>query len=276
MKNSLVCVILVCIVIFILIVYRQHRTFDTPPLPAMGKKISVKPKSYSLIVARYKENVDWLIDYKMINYLRGVDKYYKCHSPINLYLYLKSDEPLNFNEDKLQEIYDNVYIEKIKNVGMCNQSYLYHIVKNYDRLEDITFFIPGSVTNKIKLPLFEGLMENGYKYKYYFTNIHKEDFLYDFKISNYIVTEEKNQDSENRRLELSSIRPFGKWYEHYIKRDLNTLETNHKDTFSLHADIIRKLPLKFYKDMNTLSSKYVNSEDCHYVERMWYPLFSNL
>lgn len=271
-------IFLLCCFIIIRIIYCYRHILLKPgtldPSPKKGKEISYnsKPTTYSIVVARYNEDLDWLVGNDLIKYLENIS----IEPKINLYIYLKSDKPLNISKNILQKYYTNIHIEKLKNVGMCAQTYLYHIYKNYDNLEDVTFFVPGSAANNIKINLLKDLFENGYKYYWYFTFVRYEYFLTYFKISNYVVTEEKNQSGENNIMKISDIRPFGDWYTHYVKRELETNETNHKDIFSLHSSIIRKLPKKFYKDMNILLSKHTNPEDCHFIERMWYPLYSSL
>lgn len=275
--GKIIIAVICCIVIFLIYKYRQtiFKPRDLQPLIKYGEKLLQKPKSLAIVISKYNENIRWLTSKFMITHLHNIRS---LNHPIriNLYLYLKGNKPLDVTfKNKLYDYYNNIHIEKLKNVGMCDQTYLYHIAKNYDRLEDVTFFIPGSANNKIKINLLDSLMNNGYKYSYYFTYVRKEYFLPYYQSSGYIVTEKKNQTKENTNFEVSDVRPFGNWYTYYTKQELSTYDTNHKGIFSLSRQTIKKLPLYFYESMNNLLSKYVNSEDCHYMERMWYPLLTH-
>ena len=77
-----------------------------------------------IVVARYKENLDWLKkikkskDIKITIYNKGVNTDFTIQSPHR--------------------------IIQLDNVGRCDHTYLYHIVHNYTHLADITIFLPGS------------------------------------------------------------------------------------------------------------------------------------
>ena len=240
------------------------------PSPKSGKLLDTKPREIGMVVPRHNESVKWLIDIIPI-YMK---KY--SYPKINLYLYIKGDEPLNFDVSTLDRYYNKVHIEKLKNVGMGNQTYFYHIVKNYDNLEDLIFFIQGTSDNHIKKNLFDNLLKNGFNYDYYFTFVNNSRSVYNFTIDNYTPTGEKNHTKENTKVQISPIRPFGKWYEYYTGKELSTTEINYKDIFSLSSTIIRKLPPHFYETLNNILSQHIHPEAAHYVERMWYPLYSSL
>ena len=70
--------------------------------------------SVKIVVAKYKEDVDWT---QYIN-----------HSVV---IYDKSDEPIT----------NSIHL---KNVGKEGETFLRHIVENYDNLDDITVFLQGN------------------------------------------------------------------------------------------------------------------------------------
>lgn len=78
------------------------------------KKINdnIYTPTIGVVVARYKENIDWLSDLKH-----------------NIYLYEKGD------------VGNGV---KLINVGREAHTYLYHIVDKYNRLEDFVVFLQGN------------------------------------------------------------------------------------------------------------------------------------
>lgn len=70
-------------------------------------------KNYKIVVARYNEDIEW------------TKKYDQC---------------LIYNKGKH---FDGDYI-KLENVGRETHTYLYHIINNYDNLDDYTFFLQGN------------------------------------------------------------------------------------------------------------------------------------
>lgn len=68
----------------------------------------------NLVIAKYNEDIEWT---KKINH--------------KITIYDKSNNPV---ENSI----------KLKNVGREGETFLYHIVKNYDNLDDITVFLQGN------------------------------------------------------------------------------------------------------------------------------------
>ena len=65
----------------------------------------------NLVIAKYNEDIEWT---KKINH--------------KITIYDKSNNPV---ENSI----------KLKNVGREGETFLYHIVKNYDNLDDVTVFL---------------------------------------------------------------------------------------------------------------------------------------
>ena len=87
-------------------------------------------KTVEIVVARYNENLEWLKHHPFSEY--------------NVIIYNKGTNNNFYKPKKLK------YIENLENVGKCDHTYLYHIIKNYDNLSDITIFLPGSCNMKWK------------------------------------------------------------------------------------------------------------------------------
>ena len=60
-------------------------------------------------------------------------------------LYLYDKNPIK-SENFYKYIKPDVNYEHLDNVGRCDHTYLYHIIKHYDNLSDINIFIPASVS----------------------------------------------------------------------------------------------------------------------------------
>lgn len=82
-----------------------------------------------IVIALYEEkNIDWI---------------FKIPKHFNLYIYNKgNDLPEDFLLNLKTKI-SNYKIEKIKNVGRETDTYLHHIVNNYNNLGDLTIFSQG-------------------------------------------------------------------------------------------------------------------------------------
>ena len=77
-----------------------------------------------IIVSRYNENLNWTLE-----------------TPFNEFKYIVYNKGGNENFEK-----KNVkQVINLKNVGRECHTYLYHIVNNYDNLNKILVFFPGSI-----------------------------------------------------------------------------------------------------------------------------------
>ena len=92
-----------------------------------NKDISIEPfllyseKNYSIVIARYDENLTWL-DTQAIKL-----------SLDDVYIYNKNEKPYK------PGIYKNNFV--LPNVGREAHTYLTYIVENYDRLKEYTMFL---------------------------------------------------------------------------------------------------------------------------------------
>jgi hypothetical protein len=75
----------------------------------------------NIVVAKYNENVEWT---KKLNH--------------KVTIYDKSDKPI---EGSI----------KLKNVGREGETFLYHIVNNYNNLDDVTVFLQGNPFEHLQL-----------------------------------------------------------------------------------------------------------------------------
>jgi DNA-directed RNA polymerase subunit F len=122
--------------------------------------------STRLICARYKENINWLLPLKddlITIYNKGDD---------DLYL---------FPKDK---------IVKLENLGREGGTYLYHIIQNYDNLDEHTIFIQGNPIDHIWYNNYIRSYDEIFK-------IFKEDKPYNFKyISKQFIKVNKEEVKE--------------------------------------------------------------------------------
>lgn len=213
-------------------------------------------KHIELVISRYNEDLNWLED-----------------EPFNKYTSIVYNKGINedFNKTNIEHIIN------LENVGRCDHTYLYHIIKNYDNLADITIFLPGSADMIYKIEKAKQQVREVEKYnntvfigsKY--NNVRDE--LYDFKLDEWKASDNRNSNLNNEnKLLLSTIRPFGKWYDSHFK-DIVIHYVSYSGIFSISREHIRQHPKSYYenliKELNTSS----NPEVGHYFERSWNAIF---
>ena len=97
-----------------------------------------------IVVARYNENLTWLHEIleKTSQYNVKITIYNKGNTPVIIDPY----NDLNDNKyvRRLELRRSRVNIIQLENVGVCDHTYLHHIVSRYDSLFPSTLFLPGS------------------------------------------------------------------------------------------------------------------------------------
>jgi hypothetical protein len=214
-------------------------------------------ENIQLVISRYNENLDWIKDY-----------------PYNKYpniIYNKSD---NSNFSKSEK---TIKIVSLPNVGRCDHTYLYHVIKNYDNLANITVFLPGSANMENKkhkstrlLKEIETNNQNVFLCSKY-ENVQNE--LYDFQLDGWKASDEKNSIlNPEMELDNAKIRPFGKWFSDKFD-DLKIEYVSYFGIFSVNKKEILQHPKSYYeeliKDLETSS----NPEAGHFFERSWAAIF---
>jgi hypothetical protein len=69
---------------------------------------------------------------------------------------------------------------------------------------------------------------------------------------------------------------FGEWWDMYIQKpkpNSNNFKWSPGGIFSIHQELIKKQPLKYYQNLITTLENHINPEEGHYFERSWYYLF---
>jgi hypothetical protein len=211
-----------------------------------------------IIVSRYNEDLEWLKD-----------------EPFNKYpttIYNKG-----VNDDFFKP--DNAKIVKLANVGRCDHTYLYHIVTNYDNnLSENTIFLPGSTNmpsknEKAKKQVNEVESHNNTVFLAGKHNNIKTD-LYNFTLDNWTASDSKNSSlNAESQLELSKIRPFGKWFENHFGSDLIVQYASMSGILGINKKHITLRPKSFYETLMAEVSNSSNPEVGHYLERAWNAVF---
>lgn len=212
-----------------------------------------------IVISRYNEDLEWLN---------------KCpFSKFPVICYNKGQ-----NDD-----YTVVNLKKsinLKNVGRESHTYLYHIIENYDKLADVTIFLPGSANSSAytKYTRAKMLVDEVSKYKNTVIIGVKHDNvrndLYNFKMESYVSTTPiNNKINPETNLELSKIRPYGKWYDTKFK-DVKIQYICYSGIISVSKKHILQHSKQYYINLINELSTSSNPEVGHYFERSWVAIFS--
>jgi hypothetical protein len=219
-----------------------------------------------IIISRYNENLNWTLEH-----------------PFNIFNYIVYNKSINNDFEKK-------YVSKIielNNVGKCDHTYLYHIVKNYDNLKKITVFFPGSIdmpTKKNKaIKILNNIIESNYTTAYFIGKNIKTSLSHefkDFKMDNYVTSYPNNKLMNDKNLindecQKCNIRPYDKWYRYFFGKTIVKWYT-YMGIFSIDKKDIIHHSIDRYKILLEIVSLSINPEVGHYIERSWCAIFHPL
>ena len=153
----------------------------------------------------------------------------KLPTGVSYTIYKKNDHLLVGQENRIAD-----HVVEIPNVGRCDYAFLYHIVKNYDTLDDITVFVKCNWQDNT-IPFWK-LVDECRGYDYMTVGTHFETFDWDTAL----------RQRETRHAE-SSI----DWYTHIFTNAPATPgkvnRWGHGPCFSVSRDLIRRHPKSTYE-----------------------------
>lgn len=193
-----------------------------------------------IVVARYNENIEWLLPYKEI-----------CTV---------------YNKGNNDEILNSFKTIKLENVGRESHTYLYHIINNYDNLADKTVFFQGEIDDHNILNINDYLKEGHIIGK--FTRLNIEN------LKKKINHSDKYKNDKN--MKMCNYTPY-EWIKYIIGIDIrdNTFsKVIWGANFSLSKEIILLKPKIFYENIIKHVDCHINPEEGHYLERSWYLIFT--
>jgi hypothetical protein len=201
-----------------------------------------------IVVSAYRENLDWLqtlpLEYKQTVYCKHED---------------------TFKEGRIM----------LPNVGRCDMTFVYHIVKRYNDLPDITIFATGStsVIPRKHYTLFSIILPRlGSKINFKCLG-ETGPVDTNFSLNSYQATCKANQH-DDQTLIPASIRPFNKWFEtRFPGLPLSHLAV-YNGTFAVPKSSILMVPKSTWIMLLEELSVGDNLEVSHFMERSWYSLFT--
>ena len=200
-------------------------------------------KKFQIIVARYEEDIAWLLPFKNITIIYNKGK----------------DDPIL---NKFETIYLNNY-------GRESHTYLYHIITNYDNLADKTIFFQGKINDHKVLDIEDYFGKDSIIGKFDNIEINKLKK----KIDHY---GKYDTSMKNGTMKISNYTPY-EWLINIIGINLDNIESSKViwgANFSLSKDIILSKPKKFYENILRYINYHKNPEEGHYLERSWYLIFN--
>lgn len=224
-------------------------------------KDSNRPIISNIVVARYNEDLTWLKDT------------------------FKDDDVFVYNKGefiKSSELPRAWKLFHIKNVGREAHTYLYHIVKNYERLADVTAFIQGRIEDHIEEKDDQGNVKKPVQFLW---DIAKQ--AYDEGISGntfYVHPSVKGAPSPWFKIAdyrddslKDSGRTFGEWFANFIAMEYPLSENflwYGAALFAVSKENILRHPKAFYERLLATVDHHAHHEEAHYLERAWYYMMS--
>ena len=211
-------------------------------------------KTIDLVIARYKEPLEWLSEY--------------ANSPFRrIIIYNKGP-----SEFVCPVMKSPCSVKPLPNLGVCDHTYLHHIVEEYNDLADITIFLPGSANLPNKIATKQKVVDFALKgepalFGSNVGNVRAHEGA--FQLTEWQVTDPVNRDAgASITLAPATPRPFGAWFDHYLKGNTCPYIT-WAGLFSLSKDMIKTHTVDYYKVFLEQLSHDKYPEAAHYVERAW-------
>lgn len=214
-----------------------------------------------VVVARYGEDLSWL------SYLPFTD----------IVVYDKNDT----GDTSHGRPPPHAAVVSLPNVGRCDHSYLHHIVANYDRLADVTLFLPGSCANfgfkwdKVVAVVRHVQATGGSAFP---ATTHLTGPLHR-AMGTFSMDTWEASDPVNSSLNPESAllpcpqRPFSKWYlRNFPARD-DVRQVVYSGIFAVSRQHILQRSRDSYARLLSYLDTHSNPEAGHYLERAWFAVF---
>ncbi len=217
-------------------------------------------RKLEIVVARYNETLAWR-------------RQFLIFEQQNYTIYNKGPN------DEFERSEDDVILP-VENIGRNDHTYLYHIVKNYGCLADVTIFFPGSLHMSFKFieaaALLKKVLETDKAWMFETKCDDVCAHFENFQLDQWICSADKNRAlNAEQNLTPAETRPFGNWYRKTYNTQVTTGYFFH-GLFAVDRDTILKRPLSFYKDILRQLSVSSNPEVGHYTERTWHAMFPGI
>jgi len=217
-------------------------------------------KKVCAVVTRYNEYIDWI-------------KYITDRVDI-IYIYNKGNNENFFRQPENIDL-AKIIILKLPNVGRIDHTIAYHIINNWEMLDDTLVFLPGSILMcKWKGHYLDSIIKRiGIidRFKgFYSPRFHKVSPKYNYTIDTYqaegVCNRNDNPFIKSEYPDLQS------WKEAIIDtRPMHYIAM--RGMFIVNKENIKYVPKETYLRMLESLSVGDNIENGHFAERIWAHLF---
>jgi len=214
------------------------------------------------IITRYNETIDW------IEYIQSkVDVFY---------IYNKGPNDNLFKNEITDELKLKLKIQKLPNIGRIDHTIVYHILTNWDSLEETFISLPGSILmTYAKGSYLTGIQKriDIYKERYrgfFAPRFSKVGSNFNYSIENYQAEGICNRN--DNPFVRSEYPDFQTWKKALIdSRPMRYVGM--RGMFIVHRDNIKHINKEIYENLLTSVSVGDNIENGHFAERIWAHLF---
>lgn len=270
---SLDIIFLILLILLILIIYREKKEENDFVI--------------RFVVAKYKENVQWTCHLGHLATSQNImesDDSNKSNPPsFEIWTYHKGcpEEVDNENENTLDIVCDtelkiNRKLMCLPNVGRCDHTFLYYIVNEYDRLPDLSIFLPASSMDEHKKQKALYIIKNAISSRDTVLHGFPSSFehIKNFQLDEWVATNTENKRyNPQSKLLPASPRPMGKWFEHHIGLDRPIPVFTYFSIFAVHKRHILQHPKSYYENILATVDHHHNPEAGHYIERSYSAIF---
>jgi hypothetical protein len=217
------------------------------------------------VISRYNETIDWIkyLPYESINaitvYNKGLnDNYFRSECP--------------------DVCHDKIQYHRLPNIGRMDHTIVYHILENWDTLEEITVFLPASILMNEKKGLYLSLISknianiHGYK-GFYSPRFQKVWRSFNYSINDY---QSEGQCNRNNNPFIKSEYPDFKAWKRTLVDDRPIRYVAFRGMFIVAKENIKYIDKSVYTRILNSVSVGDNIENGHFAERIWAHLFRQL
>jgi len=209
----------------------------------------------TIVVARYKENLDWLkplaTSCKFIVYNKG--------------------------EDDVDPFFKHVI--KLPNVGREGHSYIHHIITNNTKLDDVTVFTQGDIMDHkdqgyTPLEYLQLCIDTARSHP---TGVSQNAHSIEYNISLYWFNVCNCNDSQTVGPYEAGL-PLGRWLEDCSGKKQSCTQTrwHHGGIFAATRKALLGVPKDRWIAFLETLSYHINPATGHYLERSWYSILTRV
>jgi hypothetical protein len=237
--------------------YSSDGNVDLRPLALKILQLTARSNILG-VVARYNESLDWMLE-----------------SPFNQLKYVVYNKGPNESFCKTNV----VKVVTLPNVGRCDHTYLFHLVHNYHKMEQVVCFLPGSIDIDFKKDKAARIVKHAIQHvRPAFVVNERADIrskFADFFLDEWQCIHKDNAASNSeRKLTPCALRPFGKWYDIHFGNTKTNFYGLH-GIFSVSPSMVQRRKLYEYMSLLNEVSVSSNPEVGHYLERAWAAIFGS-